>query len=166
MPSHTDPFSLLVRVSTRRSLHYEQIRIDTSHHESRPDVADRLAQVRAHRCTTVLRLQRAELRIVVLHREPARPPNNNDYGALQQAHAVQRGMQRVWAGELLERHARERFGISTCGSGRGGVSRPGDAVGRLGLQSRLRRHVAVHRIRKAGRHLGQRHHHQHHQFWV
>ena len=156
-------FSLLARMSTRRSLHYEHIRIEASHHECRPDIADRLAHVRAYRCTTMLRLERAKLRMVVIHREPARAPNN-DYGALHQAHTVQRGTQRVGAGEFLERHARVRFGISKYGSGWGGVSRPGDAVGRLGLQPRLRRQIAVHRIGEAGRHLGPQHHH--YQLWA
>ena len=152
------PFSLVVRVSTRRSLHYEEIRIDSSHHECRPDIADRLAHVLAHRCTTILCLQRAELRMVVTHCEPVRAPND-DYGALHQAHTVQRSMQRDGADEIFERHARERFGIAWYGSGWGGVSRPGDAVGRVGLQPRLRRHIAVHRVGEAGRHLGPRHHH-------
>ena len=85
----------------RRSLRHEQIHIDARHHKRSPDVANGLAHVRVHRRHSRFRFQRPELRAVIIHRGPSRPPDNDDDPTRQHAHAVQRRVQRTGAREFL-----------------------------------------------------------------
>ena len=146
------PLSLLVRVSTRRSPHYEQVRIEASHHECRPDIADRLAHIRAHRCITVLRLQRAELRRVVIHCERVLSPND-DHGAL---HCAARSGTGLTKSSNVTRE-------STSASP--GVGADGAAYRAQGMPSAIwdssRVCVVILPYIVSRRHLGHRHQHHH-----
>src|SRR5258708_8126129 len=104
---------LLVGVSAipvSRCLKKEQIRTHAGYHKRSSDVPNRLTNIGTHR-RAILVLERAKLRMVVLHRQATRPPeDDNDRGVLLlllpvQAYALQRSVQRCGARELLERRS-------------------------------------------------------------
>ena len=66
-----------LRSSSSRCLHHDQIRINARHHKRGSNIPNRLVNISAHRRATIFRLERAKLRMVVLHCQATRTPHDD-----------------------------------------------------------------------------------------